>query len=59
MPEGPVRYGTNQWHEHVQHAVKKAAELGLEFHTMNTPGWIICGVAFVIFSKLQQRHTIS
>lgn len=47
MPEGPVRYGTDEWHEHVQHAVKKAAELGLEFHTMNTPGWSASGGPWV------------
>jgi hypothetical protein len=39
MPEGPVRYGTDQWHEYVQFAIQTADRLGLEFHIMNCPGW--------------------
>lgn len=38
-PRGPVRYGSELWHEHVQFAIRTAARLGLEFHLMNTPGW--------------------
>ena len=44
MPPGPVRYGTDHWHEHVQHAIATADKLGLEFHLMNTPGWSASGV---------------
>jgi hypothetical protein len=43
LPAGPVRYGTEQWHEHVQHAIRTAGKLGLEFHAMNTPGWSASG----------------
>lgn len=39
MPEGPIRYGTDRWHEYVQFAIQTADRLGLEFHIMNCPGW--------------------
>ncbi len=47
LPPGPVRYGTEQWHEHVQHAIATADKLGLEFHLMNTPGWSASGGPWV------------
>ncbi|MBM3853659.1 MAG: hypothetical protein FJ399_10955, partial [Verrucomicrobia bacterium] len=43
LPPGPMRYGTEAWHEHVQHAIRTAAKHGLEFHAMNTPGWSASG----------------
>ena len=47
MPPGPVRYGSDLWHEHVQYAIKTADDLGLEFHLMNTPGWSASGGPWV------------
>ncbi len=47
LPPGPVRYGTDPWHEHVQHAIATADKLGLEFHLMNTPGWSASGGPWV------------
>ena len=47
LPPGPVRYGTDRWHEHVQHAIRTAAKFGLEFHVMNTPGWSASGGPWV------------
>jgi hypothetical protein len=47
MPPGPVRYGSDLWHEHVQCAIKTAGDLGLEFHLMNTPGWSASGGPWV------------
>lgn len=47
LPPGPVRYGTDAWHEHVQHAIATADRLGLEFHLMNTPGWSASGGPWV------------
>ncbi|MBI5768086.1 MAG: hypothetical protein HZA93_09840 [Verrucomicrobia bacterium] len=47
LPPGPVRYGTDTWHEHVQHAIATADRLGLEFHLMNTPGWSASGGPWV------------
>ena len=43
LPPGPVRYGSDLWHEHVQHAIRTANKLGLEFHIMNCPGWSASG----------------
>lgn len=47
LPAGPVRYGTEAWHEHVQHAIATADRLGLEFYLMNTPGWSASGGPWV------------
>ena len=47
LPPGPVRYGTNSWYEHVKFAMRKAAELGLDFQVMNTPGWSASGGPWV------------
>jgi len=43
LPKGPVRYGTDQWHEHVQYAIQTCESLGLEFYVMNCPGWSASG----------------
>lgn len=59
LPPGPVRYGTDQWHEHFQHAVKKAGELGLELHTMNTPGWSASGGPWVTAERSMKRIVFS
>lgn len=55
LPPGPVRYGTQNWHDHVQFAIRKAAELGLEFHVMNTPGWSASGGPWVTPEKSMKR----
>jgi hypothetical protein len=47
MPPGPVRYGSDSWLEHVRYAIDTAAELGLEFYTMNAPGWSASGGPWV------------
>ena len=39
LPPGPVRYGSDSWHEHVQYAIKTAADLGLELDIANSSGW--------------------
>ncbi len=43
MPEGPVRYGSDDWFKHVNYAMHIADSLGLEFHVMNCPGWSASG----------------
>ncbi len=43
LPPGPVRYGSDLWHEHVQYAIRTADELGLELDLMNCPGWSASG----------------
>ena len=47
LPPGPVRYGSDLWHEHVQYAIRTASELGLELDLMNCPGWSASGGPWV------------
>ena len=39
LPEGPIRYNSDSWHEHIQYAIRAAAELGLEIDVANSAGW--------------------
>jgi hypothetical protein len=55
MPEGPIRYGTDQWHEHVQFAIDTAESLGLEFHIMNCPGWSASGGPWITPEKSMKK----
>jgi len=55
MPEGPVRYGSDQWHEYVQYAIKTADSLGLEFHLMNCPGWSASGGPWITPEKSMKK----
>jgi hypothetical protein len=55
LPAGPVRYGTELWHEHVQHAIRTAAKLGLEFHAMNTPGWSASGGPWIVPERSMKK----
>jgi hypothetical protein len=43
LPAGPVRYGTDAWHEHIQYAITTAAELDIELVMMNGAGWATSG----------------
>ena len=43
LPPGPLRYGTDEWHDHVQYAISTAAELGLRLGVMLCPGWATAG----------------
>jgi len=47
LPPGPVRYGSDLWHEQVQYAIRTANELGLELDLMNCPGWSASGGPWV------------
>ncbi|MDR0901561.1 MAG: hypothetical protein LBM92_02195, partial [Opitutaceae bacterium] len=47
LPPGPVRYGTDNWHDHVHFAIREAARLGLDVSLMNTPGWSASGGPWV------------
>ena len=55
MPKGPVRYGTDKWHEHVQYAIQTADRLGLEFHIMNCPGWSASGGPWITPEKSMKK----
>jgi len=39
LPKGPVRYGSDNWHEHLQYAIDTAAQLDLEIVVANSAGW--------------------
>jgi hypothetical protein len=43
LPKGPVRYGTDGWHEHMQFMLKTAAELDIKIVLMNCAGWATSG----------------
>ena len=43
IPDGPIRYGSEEWYDHVQYAIECAAELGIKFGIMNCPGWATAG----------------
>src|SRR4051812_21951911 len=38
-PSGPVRFGSEPWHDMFRHTVKEAARLGLKIDMHNAPGW--------------------
>jgi len=43
LPAGPLEYGTEAWHEHVQYTLAVADELGIKLAPMICPGWATCG----------------
>ncbi|MFO1450063.1 MAG: glycosyl hydrolase [Opitutaceae bacterium] len=47
FPAGPVRWGSDAWHEHLQYALRTAAELGLSFGLHNCAGWSESGGPWV------------
>ena len=47
FPGGPVRWGSDAWHEHWQYAIRTAAELGLKLGMMNCAGWSESGGPWV------------
>ncbi len=55
LPAGPVRYGSDEWHEHVQFALRTAARLGLDFSLMNTPGWSASGGPWITPDKSMKK----
>src|SRR2546421_12687237 len=38
-PNGPVRYGTDQWYDCLKYTIQTCSKLGLDFGMNNTPGW--------------------
>jgi hypothetical protein len=43
LPTGPIRYGSETWHEHVQYTLAVADELGLQVAPMICAGWATSG----------------
>lgn len=56
LPPGPVRYGTDAWHEHVQFAIRTADKLGLELDLMNAPGWSGSGGPWITPERAMKRY---
>jgi hypothetical protein len=56
LPPGPIRYGTDAWHEHAQFAIRTAAELGLELDLMNSPGWSGSGGPWITPERGMKRY---
>lgn len=55
LPKGPVRYGSDEWREHVQYAIETAAQLDLEIHIANSPGWSGSGGPWVTPERAMKR----
>ena len=43
MTQGPVGYGSDEWYDITNHAIKECERLGLEFDMHNCPGWSSTG----------------
>lgn len=56
LPPGPVRYGSDAWHEQVQYAIRTADELGLELDLMNAPGWSGSGGPWITPDRGMKRY---
>jgi hypothetical protein len=56
LPPGPIRYGTDAWHDHVQYAIRTAGELGLELDLMNSPGWSGSGGPWITPERGMKRY---
>ncbi|VGO13511.1 hypothetical protein PDESU_02068 [Pontiella desulfatans] len=47
IPKGPVKYGTPEWWELVEHTMNEAERLGLFMEIFNCAGWSATGAPFV------------
>ena len=47
MTQGPVDYGSDEWYDITNHAIREAGRLGLEFDMHNCPGWSSTGGMWV------------
>ncbi len=47
VPEGPVKFGSEQWRAVIQHAITEADRLGLEIAVHECPGWSNSGGAWI------------
>ena len=47
MTQGPVGYGSDEWYDITNHAIKECERLGLEFDMHNCPGWSSTGGAWI------------
>jgi len=59
LPKGPVRYGKDIWHEHVQYAIRTCDSLGMEFYITNSPGWSGAGGPWVSLDQSMKQLVYS
>jgi hypothetical protein len=59
LPKGPVRYGQDIWHEHVQYAIRMCDSLGIEFYMTNSPGWSGAGGPWISLEKSMKQLVYS
>ena len=59
LPKGPVRYGQDIWHEHVQYAIRMCDSLGMEFYMTNSPGWSGAGGPWISLEKSMKQLVYS
>lgn len=55
FPPGPIRWGTDAWHDHVQYAIRTADELGLKFGMHNCAGWSQSGGPWVTLDDSMKK----
>ncbi|RZK61174.1 MAG: hypothetical protein EOO59_05700 [Hymenobacter sp.] len=59
IPLGPVEYGSPEWLHLMQHTIKEADRLGLEFQMHNCPGWSSSGGPWITPARTMQQVTWS
>jgi hypothetical protein len=59
MPQGPVMYGTPEWRDCLDHALRTAGKLGLEIILNNCPGWATSGGPWVPVEDSMKELTFS
>lgn len=55
IPEGPVKYLSQEWLELKKHAIREAERLGLEFTMHNCPGWSSSGGPWITPERGMQQ----
>jgi len=55
IPEGPVKYMSNEWWQLFEHLQKEAKRLNLEMGVMNGAGWSVSGGPWVTPDKAMQE----
>jgi len=55
IPKGPVKYGSSQWWELLEHTMDEAERLGLSMEIFNCSGWSATAAPFVTPDKAMQE----
>lgn len=59
LPKGPIRYGSDDWFNHVKYAMQVCDSLGLEFYITNSPGWSGAGGPWITLEKSMKQLVYS